>query len=246
VSTDFNVTIQTLMRRWKRLGFGFAIDSCDAAVDPERLIADTAFEGRREPVCMWAMLTWLVRFGDLVNVPRLERMITEQNGPALGVIIDIAVENGADRKLKNAGRRCRPFTVPQILFSVMEEKKTTRTYEQTYTLPQFAKWGLFCSSFNVKSDALHAREHVLRNNRNLLLRTLFGANARSEILFALSETPKMYISKIAQTIGLSYQPVYAEIRAMMLNRLVVSELIGRINLISLNPAMKKMITAFSI
>jgi len=123
----------------------------------------------------------------------------------------------------------------------MDKSKITAQIEKENSLEAFKKWGLYCSTISDKSDAMFTRQHILEHNFNLFLRGLFGANIRAEILFHLSQIPKSYIKELSRLIGMSYQPIYAEVEKMVLNNILQSETIGKMKLVSLNPKVLEML-----
>ena len=116
----------------------------------------------------------------------------------------------------------------------MKETKVTAALETKNCLPIFKKWGVYTSTVTLKEDALVTRASLLKKNQNLAIRAVFGANTRSEILFALSRVTYAYVSQLADLIGLSYQPVYAEIEHLTLNGMIDSKYIGKMKLVSLS------------
>jgi hypothetical protein len=161
--------------------------------------------------------------------------VQRSHEPVLGAIAETALENGADRRLKYIVNKCKPSDRPGVLFDIMKETHVTEELEISNCLPVFKKWGVYTSSVSIKQDALRSRSYVLWRNPNLAFRAVFGANARAEILFALSHTTRAYISQLAKRIGLSYQPVHAEVEHLILNGLVEFEYIGKAKLVSLSP-----------
>ncbi len=226
--------IETIKRKWKKVGFRFNCRTAKEVVDVEQLIVDTVTAGRDEPVLIWGMVAWLIAYADLVNIARLLRMISPEIQPIIGSLFELAVENGADAKLKNVIRNCRPKRTPGILFTVMGKTRVTAKHEKTHSLSVFKKWGLYCSTISLKTDALYSRHFILQNNKNLALRAVFGANTKSEILHLLLQLPRAYISQVAREIQLSYQPVYAEVKHLLINQLIECEQIGRMRIISLS------------
>jgi hypothetical protein len=116
----------------------------------------------------------------------------------------------------------------------MEEAKITAEFEKQNSMPLFKKWGIYSSTVTIKMDALRQRSYILRNNNNLAIRAVFGANTRSEVLFSLTQLSRAHVSQLAKFIGLSYQPVYAETEQLILNGLLVYEQIGTMKLVSLS------------
>ncbi len=234
--------INKLMANWKHVGFRFNIGTSKDNIDIEKLIVETSRVGRNEPVLIWGMLAWIVQYGDLINVSRLSRLLKEGDMAVLGAIIEIAISKGADNKLAHIAGKCKGNKQAEILFPIMKESKITEKIEKDDGLDVFKKWGLYCSNISDKSDALNTREFVLKHNPNLAIRALFGSNVKAEILYQLSHISKSYINELARLIGMSYQPVYAEVERMILNKLLLSETVGKLRLVSLNPKILQLLS----
>jgi hypothetical protein len=233
--------LKTLSAQWARLGFRINASPSDDTIDIEKLIVKTSIEGGNDPTIFWGMLAWVVNYGDLINVSRLSRHLDEGDSAVIAAVLDVALSKGADKKLANVLGKCRKAKPEKILFHIMETNKITAQVEKENGLDIFKKWGLYCSTISDKSDALHTRQYVLDHNFNLFLRALFGANIRAEILFHLSHVPKSYIKELSRLIGMSYQPVHAEVERMALNKILEIETIGKLRLVSLNPKVSEML-----
>jgi hypothetical protein len=229
------LTAESLRGQWKRAGYRFACPESRDPVDIEHLVAQSAEVGRDYPELFWSAATWLTEFGDLVSIHRFSRMALQGQGHVVGALMELAVEQGGDSRLLKVARRCRPAALPEPLFSIMGGAKATRDYESENNLPLFARWGLLCSSVSLKTDALEQRSAVLRNNRTLALRALFGAGVRADILAALSDGAAAYIRQVATATGYSYQPVHAEIQHLIRNGIVSCERLGTASLVRLSP-----------
>jgi len=235
-----------LQKFWKRIGFRFSCPASEEPVDVEQLIVDSIIAGRDEPVLVWALLTWLIHYADLVNIHRLLRMLNREIDFILGAVCDIALEHGADAKLKYVIRHCKPNQKPEILFNIMKQTTIATKNEFENSVPVFIKWGLYCSSISVKEDALFNRHYVLRNNYNLAIRAVFGANTKAEIFTFLSVVPKAYVTQMVKEIKLYYQPVYSEVENLLKNKLVEYEPVGRIKLVSLTKDARHFLKALPV
>ncbi len=233
--------IKLLSSQWARIGFRINSKPFAEVVDIEKLIVRTSIEGRNEPTLYWGMLAWIVLYGDLINVSRLSRYLGEGDSAVIGATMDIAISKGADKKLSHIIDKCAKSETEKSLFHIMETNKITAQIEKENGLVAFKKWGINCSTISDKSDAMFTRQYILEHNFNLFLRGLFGANIRAEILFHLSQVSKSYIKELSRLIGMSYQPIYAEVEKMVLNNILRSETIGKMKLVSLSPKVLEML-----
>jgi hypothetical protein len=101
------------------------------------------------------------------------------------------------------------------------------------------RWGFYCSDTSIREELLSERRKILQKNPNFTIRALIGPNTKTEVMNFLWENPKAYIHKIADGIGLSYQPVHKEIMSLLRNGMLDQEVIGRIRLVSLKSKAKK-------
>jgi hypothetical protein len=227
--------MEELKSQWSRIGFRFLDKPSKAPVDLERLIVETTRAGRQDPVLLSAMLTWIIHFSDLINTARLLRLLKDADLSVLGLILDLSLEHHAHKKLKQLILKFTAKTKPEILFSVMDSMVTTRNSEIENSIPAGRKWGLFVSDISIKADALHNRDWILKRNPNLYFRALFGANIKAEVFSQLFKLKETYIQELSRAIGVSYQPVYAEVKEMAENHFLNMKSIGRTKLISMNP-----------
>ena len=235
-----------LQKSWKRAGFRFSCPASKTQIDIEQLMVNTVTSGRDEPVLIWALLTWIIYYADLINIHRLIRMLNSEMDSIIGALCEIALEKGADAKLNYIIGNCKPKDKPEILLNIIKESKVASKNEKGSSLPVFNKWGLYCSTITIKEDALFNRQYVLRNNKNLAIRAVFGANTKSEILNILTLIPKAYITQMVKEIKLSYQPVYAEVENLLRNKIIECEQIGRVKLVSLTKRTLRFLKALPV
>lgn len=233
----------SLRRKWRRIGYRFACTAHPDPVDPEMVLAESVVCGRNDPDLFWAALSWLIAYGDLVNLSRLFRLTGIDTGAVMGALAESALAHGADRRLRRITERNTPRRSPEILFSVMAQSPTLARHETESPDPIMRKWGYFCSNVSVKPDALNNRQFVLSHNGNLALRALFGPHARADILWALLQVSQQTITDVARFVGLSYQPVYSEIESMVRNGFLTCRTWGRTKVVELTPATAALLQA---
>jgi hypothetical protein len=236
----------SLYGQWRKLGLLFSVEQSRGPVFPENLIAQTTHSGRSEARLFWGMLTWIIKYGDLINGARLFSALDQADGAVLGAVLSVAHQKGADPKLRNILAKCRPKAVPEILFHSMAAMKVTSQHETDNGLPEFREWGLLCSTARVLDDAVEPRGTVLARNRNLALRAAFGPGIRSDLLFCLQQRPRLSIRGFSQALGLSYQPVYAEAQKLVKNGIVLSEKIGNLRVLSLTDRSRGFLSALPV
>jgi hypothetical protein len=237
---------EPLYRQWKKTGIAFNVPEAQQPVDLEKVLLETAAAGRQEARLLWGMLTWVIQAGDLINISRLSRLTASGNNAVLGAVLALALERGADRKLKTVMQLCRPLDPPEILFAKMSEMECTRNQERENGLPEFKAWGLYSSTVRIMDDAIAPRPRILRSNRNLACRAVFGAGIKAEIIFWLSNQAKTSILELSRRIGFSYQPVHAEVSALIKNRMLDCEFYGRVKAVSLSVEGRKFLKAMPV
>jgi len=78
-----------LSKQWARIGYRINSRPSKDFVDVEKLIIQTSIEGRNDPTLYWGMLAWIIQHGDLINVPRLSRYLTEGDSAVIGATMDL-------------------------------------------------------------------------------------------------------------------------------------------------------------
>jgi len=151
--------------------------------------------------------------------------------------------HGGEKRLQHIIAASRHLSRPETLFRIMDSDAFLSKREEENCHPIAKKWGFSCSAVTVKQDALYKRGYVLAHNQNALLRALLGPHARADILNALLNTRQQTISQLAAAVGLSYQPVHAEVEDLVRNGFATCQTWGRTRVISLTPAAAKFLKA---
>lgn len=214
---------ENIYREWRRLGIGFTESPIDRAVDIERLFVATSEQGRGDSRLISGMVAWLIHYGDLVCVRRLSEIMKPGNLAVMGGVIELVLARGGDERLLKVLARCKPLSVPEFMFPHLAQTGVEREYEKENAMPEFRKWGLFCSNLGSMEDAVFKRERVLRENMNIALRAVFGPTAKADIFACLLDRAKISIRQLSLTLGYSYKPVYLEVQRMMQNGLVLAD-----------------------
>lgn len=239
--SEINEHIDRLFSAWSRLGIRLTASGKHVDVDPERILVDTTHIGRYNSRLMFSMLTWVRDNADLIISQKLINMLNEADTSVLGAVLSIALQNGADKKLNTVIHHCKKRKKPEILFHTMKKKALLYSQEISETHKEWKKWGLFCSEISFFDDALFNREYILKKNKTLAIRALFGSNLRAEILFMLYKKSNSYIRAISRSTGFSYFPVQMEVKNLLRNGLLDSISYGRTNVLSLNHSMKNVL-----
>ena len=237
--------IPTLRQRFTQIGVRFneVIPNCD--INVEKTLLEGTKQGRKEPRIFWATLLWMITYVDLINVNRFLNMLGDcGDSAALGAICELAYERNANRKFLAICQRCCPQKNKDILFYKMAEMEVTRREVINNALPLFSRWGLYCNYVNFMEGAICNRAEVLRRNRNLRLRALFGANSRADVLNWLLSNEAAHARKIARELSLSYQPVYTELHRLAADEVLAAKQIGNICVFSLTAPMRQWLTNF--
>jgi len=159
------------------------------------------------------------------------------NSGILAAVIEYAISKGADPKLAIVLKKCKKAN-GEFLYPHLCKYKVVQEYQIENAEPHLKKWGYFASEIGTKEDAMHTRDYVLEENQNLALRAVFGPGARADILFKLLGNEEISIRQLAAAAGYSYEPVYSEIKRLILNKIVLSRAEGRKLLISLGQPFK--------
>jgi hypothetical protein len=235
IADDLETGIDQLYDKWMSLGMGMNGKHYVTDLDLELTIAETTQIGRYESRLLWAMLTWIVTYGDLINVSRMMHFLPTSDSSILGGILEIAVKNGGDRKLLHIVKRCKSKEVPELLFPRMKKHGFAYAQELTEARDEWKKWGYYSSEISFMYDAiLGDRMFIFKHQKNLAVRAVFGPNLRAEILYYLFKNSETYIKAISRATGFAYFPVYNETKELIRNGLLRSTTYGRTNVVSLN------------
>lgn len=227
---------------WGSLGCGFVSTPRQDTVDPENAIIRTTLLGRYSPRVLWGGVTWIRDNGDLVNPRKLEHMIPQGDSAVLGAMIDIALQNGADRSLKNVLPRCTGKKKKELLFLNLKGNAYFNMISVEDALPVWQAWGLYCHEIDFLKMMLD-REAVLRYNKLLAIRAFLGPNVRSEIMYYLYKNARSYANELCRKIGFTYPTVYIESQRMARNGFLTTERIGNTILLRLAPRGQKLLAA---
>lgn len=235
-----DVEIAILYRKWAKFGWMVSEPKFQENVDLEELIAETTLAARYDGRLMKWLLTWFKDFGDLINKKRLLRFVRKADTAVLGVAIEIAMNRGADKNFKTVLAKCKPHKPAEVFQKGMDDVTIYAEEQKKHGQKEYRRWGFYCTMIEFYTDALHDREWVLKNNRLLALRAIFGVNIRSEIIHALEENDGIAIQRLSKLTGYAYSGVYREVESLVANGLIEEDS-GKGRILRLSDKMQKMI-----
>jgi len=212
--------IAVLYQKWAQFGWMVSEPMYQGRVDLEELIVETTWAARYDGRLMKWLMTWFKDFGDLVNKKRLLRYIKQADTAVLGVVIDIAINRGADKNFKTILAKCKPVKPAEVFQKGLDEVTIYAEGQRKYGKKEFRNWGFYCTMIEFYTDALRGREWLLKNNRLLALRAIFGVNIRSEIINTLEHNNGIAIKTLSKKIGYAYSGVYREVENLVTNGLI--------------------------
>lgn len=174
--------IDFVWRQWTSLGVpGNRASEGDWIIDPEALLLITTEIGRYDSRLLDSAIDWLLVNGQSINLQRLQRL-HGQWGPCdervLSAIAEILAEKSTLRKWRTLQEKYHTSETREPLF--LNPDGSPMPVIGTPD-PRFAKYGLLRSPWSPRS---HSQAPNPKRSANLLLtlRSLFGVNARAEIM----------------------------------------------------------------
>jgi hypothetical protein len=220
---NFDEQLTVIYRKWNTLGWRVNDEYFNDEIDVEALIAETTHAARFDGRLLKWLLTWFRDFGDLVNKKRLMHVIKDADGAVLGAVIEIAMQHGADNNFITVVKKCRPNKQPEVLQKGMEDVEIFIEEQKAAGKKEYKKWGLFCTMVEFYDDAVRTRESVLKNSELLAIRSVFGVNLRSELIYLLRKSSGLAVRRISKILGYAYSGVYQEVKCLVKNGLVEEE-----------------------
>jgi len=197
--------LDLLAHQWSQLGGGIVDPQKrdDAyALDPEALILFTCEVGRLEMRIFDDMLDWLTINGRFVNVARLKTIAKRYSFLGTSLLAPIAdVIHQHDSRIRWQIKTNGKENEQDL---AVKEHKTSSSWGNPD--PVFLKYGFRRGSLELRQ--LAGPFNRTRNAAGLLrLRSLFGSNARAEIILYLLNHQPVHPSKVARDIGYSQKTV---------------------------------------
>jgi hypothetical protein len=122
--------IESIEAGWSRLGVLLPVASAKESPDLERLLLESARQLPANARLFPIVASWLAEFGGFVAKHRLGRLITSEletlHQPALGLLLETAIQLGAPKDLSQAVQACRPPRSPPRSSGPTSEARTWR------------------------------------------------------------------------------------------------------------------------
>ena len=213
-SIDSNI-IETCIRKWVRTGINFTGYSMyKHEVNLEELIAATSVIGRYEPRLIYCMTSWIIKNGDLINVYRLKSEVINSDTAVLGALLEISLTHKADKKLGNIIKFCNKKEKPEMMFIIADTSPSLKLSIIENGDLICNKWNVLCKEITIKPDSLFNRSYIMKHNKNLARRMLFGVQMKTEIFNILLEKKNLYIKQLQDILGYKYPVIFNEIKKL--------------------------------
>lgn len=187
-------TLDHLIARWSRAGILFGQRPARTSPDPERLLLATARLIPQSPRLYQHVIAWLSQYDCFIARHRLKRLILDElepaHRPALGLILDLAIEHGASRELNKAANECGQLTEPQPLFAIHQTSPLRRDLARRTASPTAIQRGLWAPEIELTLDALRPVNWIIQHNPSYRERAIRKGDLRCTILETLArDTP---------------------------------------------------------
>jgi hypothetical protein len=180
---------KNLERDWAQLGVLFNCEPSRTTPDPERLLLETARQCSGNERLLPLISTWLVSYGLFIARHRLKRLVVEEleqdSQPALGLLIETAVELGATRDLLIISQVCRPLPHPRPLYINQQGHPLLEGVARRNASAISQRWGVWTPKVTLKADAIRPVRWLLRENPVLRERIVRKGDLRASILETL-------------------------------------------------------------
>ncbi len=179
----------TLEAQWAQLGVLLAAAPAHREVDIERVLLHTARAVSTHARLFGLAITWLVEYSGFVAKHRLRRLVIDELEPAfqpaLGLILEEAIERGAQPDLRLAIDVCRPAQLPRPLFVTSQDHPALRTLAEQAASVASKRWGVWAPAADLKKDAIRPASWLLEQNPSLRGRIIRRGDLRCSILETL-------------------------------------------------------------
>jgi len=215
-------TTDIIESQWARLGVLFNCALASATPDLERLLLDTARQLHHNGRLLPLISTWLVEHGLYVARHRLKRLIVEElepeHQPALGLLLETAVEHGAPAELRRLCKVCIPSTDPSPLSVSFHTKPALIEIAQQTASELSKKWGLWSPAIQLKHDAICPSSWIRTHNPSLLPRLIRRGDLRCSILEVFArdlDNSASSISELARLTNATRPAVYDAVESLV-------------------------------
>jgi len=182
-------TIESVEAAWCQVGVLLPIERSGHSPDLERLLLETARQLSNQSRLFSMAASWLVAYGPLVAKHRLKRLITAElhadHQPALGLLLETAVELGATRELLIAAAVCRPASTASPLFAAYRLDETMVALAKSTATARSRTWGTWAPQMHLKPDIIRPPSWLLTHNETYAARAIRKGDLRCSILESL-------------------------------------------------------------
>jgi len=183
------LSMDQVIAQWVRVGVLFAGRRSRHAVDPERLLLETACLAPGSARLYAAAVSWVSRYDSFIARHRLKRLIADELEPtsraALGLLLDLAIKHGASRTLNIAAEVCGKCDAPYPLLDVHARSATRRRLARRSACPEALRRGLWAPDVEIKRDALRPASWIIAQNPTFRERAIRKGDLRCTILETL-------------------------------------------------------------
>ena len=187
-----------LWRQWDALGVAGVVEGEDIwPIDPEALLVFTCTMGRYEARLFDEVIDWLHKNGTFLNTQRLKKIIKQENFSGQQTLAAIAglLNHGTDALKWKSLASCQPGGKELESLFYFGTGEPMGSWGKSD--PHFEKYGFFRGPLNLRGYSQRFRPNTT-TNLILQLRSLFGANARCEILAYLITHKEAHPSEVAR------------------------------------------------
>lgn len=223
-------TVDLLWSQWSSIGVaGNARTANDCIIDPEALLLATTRFGRYDSRLMDEALDWLVKFGNRISLQRLQGLHRNWPGVAeprvLAAIAETLSQQTAHRKWRAIVERTSKIDAsePEALFLSHDNQASSHHREVD---PIFAKHGLLRGPLELRAMS-QTPDPRTRENLLFTLRSLFGVNARAEIIAWLLSHDTGHPAAIARSTGYFSKSIQQILNEMETSAQIISVRHGR-------------------
>ena len=188
-----NGGLEKIISRWVRLGAAFNAPPARKTPDIERLLVETALVMPQSARVHSMMISWLVRYRQLVCRHRLaaltRRIESPQQSAALGLTLTLARNCAESDHFNLAVKACKPLAPPMPMFQIDRRNKKFAALARKLSCDEGRRWGLWTPKERLYDDAIRPHSWIMRKNPSLHNRAVFGGKLQASILVTLESDP---------------------------------------------------------
>lgn len=210
--------LSLLWRQW--VGVGVAghgrSSGSEIVVDPESLIIATSIFGRYDQRMYDLMISWLIRYGALVNTTRLKALLNRskyKDKASVGYIAALCEMSGDKRWSRFAAEYKRTHQEPEYLFEDTDGAGYVREAD-----PLALQYGFRRNTYIRQNKVLQSIPDTT-SSLLLRLRGLFGVNARADVFLLLLQEPRSLL-QLAEGCGYTRGTIIEILREWELGQIV--------------------------